>query len=217
VASDIRLLHEDEALVVLHKPAPLPMHPCGRFNRNSLSYILEQVYRPLHLRPVHRLDADTSGVVVFGKTSKVIRQLQPQFRAGSVRKTYLARVHGVPEQESFECHAALLAEPGLRGVRLPDETGASASTQFRLLRKFDEGTSLIEAVPLTGRTNQIRAHLWSLQLPIVGDPIYLPNGELGTAQANALEGVALHLHAAAIEFVHPLTNETVRYEAECDW
>jgi UPF0176 protein len=214
VAADIRLLYEDDALVVLHKPAPLPMHPCGRFNRNTLSYILEQVYHPLRLRPVHRLDADTSGVVIFGKTSKVIRLLQPQFRAGSVQKTYVAHVQGVPAEESFACHAPLLAEPGLRGVRLPDAAGAAASTRFRLLRELGDGTALVKAEPLTGRTNQIRAHLWKLGLPIVGDPIYLPQGKLGAAQTNTLDQATLHLHASAIEFVHPLTNERVRFEAE---
>jgi RluA family pseudouridine synthase len=214
VATDIRLLHEDDALVVLHKPAPLPMHPCGRFNRNSLAYLLEAVYHPVRLRPVHRLDADTSGVVVFGKTSKVVRVLQPQFRAGSVRKTYVARVAGQPEQATFECHARLLAEPGPRGVRLPHATGAAASTRFRLLHTLADGTSLVEAEPLTGRTNQIRAHLWSLQLPILGDPIYLPAGRLGSAQTNALQAATLNLHAAAIEFAHPLTHERVSYRAE---
>jgi UPF0176 protein len=213
VASDIRILHEDDVIVVVHKPAPLPIHPCGRFNRNSLSYLLSLVYHPNHLRPAHRLDADTSGVVVFSKSKEIASVLQPQFETGEVSKTYVARVHGSPARENFECHACLAVDPSVGGVRLPDKTGTAASTQFRLLEKFDDGTSLLEVTPLTGRTNQIRAHLWELNLPIAGDPIYLRDRQLGVAKSLALTDPPLCLHAAAIEFNHPLTQQRVRFES----
>jgi RluA family pseudouridine synthase len=213
VATDIRILHEDDAIVVVHKPAPLPMHPCGRFNRNSLSYLLSLVYHPNHLRPAHRLDADTSGVVVFSKSREIAGVLQPQFEAGNVSKRYLARVHGQPIEELFECHAPLSVDPDAGGVRLPDESGSPSSTRFRRLKHFDDGTSLLEVTPLTGRTNQIRAHLWELDLPIVGDPIYLRDQQLGAAQSLSVTDPPLCLHAAAIEFVHPLTRQRVKYES----
>lgn len=213
VSAEIAILHEDEALVVVHKPAPLPMHPCGRFHRNTLSWLLEQVYAPLHLRPAHRLDADTSGVVIFSKTREVARRVQPQFETGEVRKTYLARVHGRPMQQKFECHAAISPTPGPNGVRLPDDAGASASTRFRVVREYADGTTLLEVEPLTGRTNQIRVHLWQLGLPIMGDPVYLREGRVGAAQTLSVGEPPLCLHAAAIEFAHPLTGLRVRYEA----
>ena len=213
VSAEITVLHEDDAIVVVHKPAPLPMHPCGRFNRNSLSYILEQVYRPLALRPAHRLDADTSGVVVFSKTREVASRVQSQFEQGQVEKTYLACVRGTCPAPSFECHLPISAAPGAGGVRAPDPQGPPASTRFRLLRDNGDGTSLVEAFPLTGRTNQIRAHLWALGLPIVGDPVYLPDGTLGPAQSLAPSDPPLCLHALAIVFTHPMTNKRVRYEA----
>jgi RluA family pseudouridine synthase len=177
VATDIRILHEDDAIVVVHKPAPLPMHPCGRFNRNSLSHLLNLVYHPGCVRPAHRLDADTSGVVVFCKSKAIARILQPQFETGDVNKTYVARVHGTPATEQFECHAPLSDS----GIRLPDENGAASSTRFKLIRTCADGTSLLEVTPLSGRTNQIRAHLWSLNLPIVGDPIYRSSQQLSEA------------------------------------
>jgi UPF0176 protein len=212
VAAEIDILYEDEALVIVHKPAPLPMHPCGRFNRNSLAYILNQIYHPLNLRPAHRLDADTSGVVVFCKTREMARLVQPQFTAGSVRKLYIARVQGRPEQSVFEAHWAMQTEPGAGGIRLPDENGSPASTRFRVLNKFEDGTTLLEVEPLTGRTNQIRAHLWKLRLPIVGDPIYLPDEQLGTAQSLSIADPPLCLHAWTIEFQHPLTSERIKFE-----
>jgi RluA family pseudouridine synthase len=213
VAAEIRIVHEDDALIVVAKPAPLPMHPCGRFNRNTLSYILGQVYHPLAPRPAHRLDADTSGVVVFTKSRQIARQVQQQFTNGSVRKTYLARVQGKPTSAQFTCDVALSTRPGDEGVRLPDADGAKALTHFRVLHAFSDGTTLLEVEPLTGRTNQIRAHLWHMEMPIVGDPIYLPQRQLGSAQSLSVDDPPLCLHAATIALQHPRDGRTVSFAA----
>ncbi|MGE0607286.1 MAG: pseudouridine synthase, partial [Pirellulales bacterium] len=209
----IQILHEDDAIVVVNPPAPLPAHPCGRFNRNSLTYLLGLAYHPLRLRPAHRLDADTTGVMVFSKTGQIARIVQPQFDAGLVGKTYLARVHGRPAGDVFECQAALSAAPAADGVRLPDENGAAAHTRFEVLRALSDSTTLLKAYPLTGRTNQIRAHLWLLDLPIVGDPIYLPGRQLGSTRSLSLRDPPLCLHAAAVEFTHPLNGQRQQYAA----
>ncbi len=205
VNANIEILYEDEALVVVNKPAPLPMHPCGRFNRNSLVSILNQVYAPLRLRPAHRLDADTSGIVVLSKTRKIARHVQNQFETGTVRKKYIARVQGRPAQSQFECQIAIGARPGKDGTRLPDAEGLPARTLFRVIRTSDDGTTLLDVEPLSGRTNQIRIHLWSLGLPIVGDAIYLPAQQLGMPTTSSLDDEPLCLQAAAIEIVHPDT------------
>jgi UPF0176 protein len=94
VAADIRVVYEDEAILVIHKPAPLPMHASGRFHRNTLQHILNEVYTPKYPRPVHRLDSNTSGLVIFARTRHFCRLLQRQFLEGTVDKRYLVRVCG---------------------------------------------------------------------------------------------------------------------------
>jgi RluA family pseudouridine synthase len=214
VNADIEVLYEDDFIVIVNKPAPLPMHPCGRFNRNSLQYVLNEVYRDKFLRSAHRLDASTSGVTVFCQTRNVARFMQPQFADHTVKKVYVARVVGPSNDDEFCCSARISAEPGDNGLRMICDDGQSAETHFKILERFDDGTSLVEARPITGRTNQIRAHLWHLGLPICGDPIYLPDGQTGTGQTPAVGEPPLCLHSRSIRFVHPESKEPVVFEAQ---
>jgi UPF0176 protein len=214
INGDIKILHEDEALIVLEKPAPLPMHPCGRFNRNTLQYILNQVYYPEKPRPAHRLDANTTGVLLMTRTRHFASRLQPQFARGEVEKVYLARIQGHPADDLFCCDAPISVESGAVGTREVDlETGLSARTEFRLLHRNPDGTSLLEAHPMTGRTNQIRIHLWQLGLPVCGDPVYLPGKQLGEIQTIRMEDPPLCLHAWRVGFQHPLTRQHVEFTA----
>ena len=215
VAVDIRLVHEDEAFLVVDKPAPLPLHPSGRFNKNTLQSILQTVYAPQKPRPAHRLDANTSGLVVFSRTRHFAGLLQPQFEAGTVEKIYLARVAGHPVEETFACDAPIGDEPLDAGLRTVDFTaGLAARTEFRTLRRFADGSALVEARPLTGRTNQIRIHLWQLGLPIRGDRSYLADGKLGDVQTHAVGDPPLCLHAYRLTFAHPLTGERITFVAQ---
>lgn len=210
---DIRILYEDEAILVLNKPAPLPMHPCGRFNRNTLQYILAEIYKPQSPRPAHRLDANTSGVVVFSRTKHVASLLQPQFERGEVEKVYLACVQGQPPEDQFECLAPISDSSGDLGSRdVVTEGGLPAHTKFRVLQRFPDGTSLLEVFPLTGRTNQIRVHLWHLGWPICGDQAYLPGKRLGETQTHTVDDPPLCLLAYRINFVHPLSRQRLTFE-----
>lgn len=212
VRGGVALLHEDEALIVLNKPAPLPMHPSGRFNRNTLQYLLNAAYHPQKPHPAHRLDANTTGLVLFARTRNFAGLLQPQFERGTVGKVYLARVRGVPEADSFSCDAPISAAPGEIGTREVDTAaGLEARTEFRVVRRNPDGTALLEARPLTGRTNQIRVHLWHLGMPVCGDPLYLPGGQRGAIQTLGVDDPPLCLHAWKLKFVHPLKREPMEF------
>ena len=215
VNADIRILHEDEAVIVVHKPAPLPMHPCGRFNRNTLTAILAEVYHPYNPRPVHRLDANTSGIVLFARTRHFAQKLQSQFERGQVEKRYLARVHGHPALDEFRSDAPISAEVGeLGSYRVDWEHGKPASTEFRVLERRPDGTALLEVTPRTGRTNQIRIHLWDLGHSIVDDPTYLCGQILGDTQTVSLDAPPLNLLAYQLTFTHPLSQAPVTFEAQ---
>ncbi len=210
----IELLHEDEALLVLNKPAPLPMHAGGRFNRNTLKHILDALYYPQTPRPAHRLDANTTGALVVSRSRHFAGKIQAQFARGEVEKTYLARVHGHPPADDFTCAAPISADAGHAGSRVIDEeAGLPARTEFRVLQRLDDGTSLLEARPLTGRTNQIRVHLWHLGFPVCGDPVYLRGDELGDSQTLPVDAAPLCLHAWRIRFRHPLWRKLCEFTA----
>jgi UPF0176 protein len=216
VNANIRILHEDKAIIVLHKPAPLPMHPCGRFNRNTLQFILQTVYHPQKPRHAHRLDAGTTGLIVCARTRHFAGPLQTQFSRGTVEKVYLARVHGHPEKDAFVCEGAISSAPVEGGSReIDDEDGRESRTEFSVLQRFADGSSLLEAKPITGRTNQIRLHLCELGFPIVGDQIYRADRQPTDTVTQDVDAAPLCLHSWKLAFDHPLTQERLSFETEC--
>lgn len=215
VSADVRLVHEDEAILVVRKPAPLPMHASGRFHRNTLQHFLNEVYGPKYPRPVHRLDANTTGLVVFARTRHFCRLLQRQFIEGTVDKRYLVKVDGLPERDEFFSEAPISQENGAMGTRTVDpEDGLAARTDFKVLVRNDDGTTLLEAKLGTGRTNQIRVHLWQMGMPVSGDRTYLKGGGIGNMQTLEPELDPLCLHAWKLSFDHPLTGERLQFGTE---
>lgn len=214
VNAAVEILHEDEALIALNKPAPLPMHAGGRFYRNTLTYLLHEVYHPQRPHPAHRLDANTTGIVLVTRTQHFAGRLQPQFAQGKVEKTYLVKVQGQPPGDAFSCNAPISTASGELGSRTVDEGGGQeARTEFHVLQRLADGTALLEARPLTGRTNQIRIHLWHLGYPVCGDAAYLPQKQLGDKQTLNVDDPPLCLHAWRIRFVHPLSRQPVEFTA----
>jgi UPF0176 protein len=201
VSNEVEFLYEDQNLIALNKPAPLPMHPCGRFNKNSLQNFLRLSYPHETIRILHRLDAETTGVLLLGRDRETAARLHQQFASGQVRKIYLARVLGQPDSIQFECRAPISGKAsGPGGIRQVIDQGENAPgklqsvkpaiTHFEVLQRLEDGTSLIACTPVTGRTNQIRVHLASLGFPIIGDSGYGATGERDatSSQVSKVEG-----------------------------
>lgn len=213
VATDIHLVHEDPSIVVVDKSAPLPVHSSGRFHRNTLEHFLMQAYRPEKLRMAHRLDANTTGLIVLSRKFSVAKRVQAQFHERSVDKRYLALVHGQPASDTMVCREPIGRETGPLGSRAIDAAGQAAETHFEVLRRNPDGTSLLAVNPTTGRTNQIRVHLWHLGHPIVGDPLYPPNRQLGDRSTHATTADPMCLHAWTLTLTHPETGQRQTYRS----
>lgn len=208
VATDLRVIDEDEVLLIVDKPAPLSMHEGGRFHKNTLKHFMAEAWPELQANYTHRLDADTSGLLVCVKGKRFRNALQSQFESGTVAKVYLARVQGWPEWEEKLVTHEVSAEGREWGKMVP------AETRFRVRSRDADGTAVVEAEPLTGRTHQIRVHLWLEGFPIVGDRLYLPDGERGVVEVAPPGAPLLGLRSWKISFDHPATGERVAFQCE---
>ncbi|NBX92253.1 MAG: RluA family pseudouridine synthase [Proteobacteria bacterium] len=215
VNPNVGILYEDESIIIVNKPAPLPVHPSGRFQRNTLQYILNRVYYPRIPKPIHRLDANTTGLVVYAISKSAARDLQRQFEQRKVEKIYWARVQGNPKKDEFSCDIPISQDAGEVGSRTIDEkNGLPAKTDFKVIKRFEDNTTLLEVRPLTGRTNQIRIHLWTLGFPICGEQLYLSENKLGQTQTRHPSDKPLCLHASRLRFTHPISKKSFEYASE---
>ncbi len=203
------LLYEDEALLAFDKPAGLLSVP-GRSEAAASLWRLAEQARGERLWAVHRLDRETSGVILFARDAESHRRLSGAFEARQVRKRYLAQVAPPPEPDAGAWVQALV--PARRGhMRLarPGERGLRAETTYRVIERAG-GRALVELLPRTGRTHQLRLQLASAGSPIVGEPHYRPLEPPGAA---ALAASRLWLHAASVQLAHPRTGRDLRIEA----
>ncbi|MBN1495161.1 MAG: RluA family pseudouridine synthase [Spirochaetes bacterium] len=174
VNENFSVLYEDEYLLGINKPGNLPVHPAGIFYHNTLLSFLRKSY-PMTLHLLHRLDRETSGVVLIAKDARVASHIQKNFSA--IEKKYIALVHGMPDNDEFmidmpiDCDAS----SGIEHKRAAFEGARQkACTEFVRLASFN-GVSLMKAMPRTGRQHQIRVHLKHAGFPIVGDKLYGPD------------------------------------------
>ncbi len=207
-------LYQDEDVIVLVKPPGIVVHPAPGHSSGTLVHGLLHACAGLagiggELRPgiVHRLDRDTSGVMVVAKNDAALRGLVEQFKARQVTKTYLALVHGTPHQASGTVDAPIGRHPVNRKKMAIRPDGRPATTTWRRRRLFPACT-LVEAHPRTGRTHQIRVHLASIGHPIAGDPLYAARRHAG-----GISPPRLCLHALRIEFRHPRHGRQMRFTA----
>jgi 23S rRNA pseudouridine1911/1915/1917 synthase len=209
-AIPLKIVYEDNDLLVVDKPAGLPVHPAPGHPAHTLvnavlGYLPALADDVDSIRPgiVHRLDKDTSGLIIVAKNRLAHENLSDQFKSRSVSKSYIVLVKGKLVPESGIIEAAIGRDPRNRQRMAVVERGREARTEYRVL-KYVGGYTLLEIRPQTGRTHQIRVHLAAIGFPVVGDASYgVPSPHLSRQ----------FLHASRIGFRLPSTNEYVEFSA----
>ena len=233
VDRNILILHEEESFLAAAKPGNLPSHADGNFIKNTFIYILRERMKsggydgPVKL--VHRLDRETSGILIVAKTDEAHRALTRQFERGSVDKEYLAVARGRMADDSFEVGGAIARDPdsavSIRQKVVPEGTPGSrpAATRFEVIERLRDAT-LVRCLPATGRTNQIRVHLAHAGHPLAGDKLYGRTDEqflafVRNARAGNfdllpwMEAPRHMLHASRLAIDHPDTGKRITFES----
>lgn len=240
--AELSILFEDQHLLAVNKPAGVPVHPTARYHKSTVVKMLEAARGGERLMLAHRLDRETSGVLLLSRTPEADRHVKVQFARGAgdgpkgrerdpITKRYVAITWGFPESDVFRVDLPLELDPDSRykvkmRVARPDE-GMRAATSFEVLgRRVNPATgrryALVRCALETGRQHQIRLHLAALGLPLVGDKLYGPDDELFARGADGLltdedrstlELDRHALHAELLELDHPQHGGRVRIEA----
>jgi 23S rRNA pseudouridine1911/1915/1917 synthase len=207
------ILWNDGELAAVFKPAGLPMHEAGHYRRKTVAGVLPRILGS-EWSPVHRLDRETSGLLLCARVPSVRALLTDMWTNRQVQKTYLAVTSALPKETTWRVDLPIKADRFDRTNRAQiSEDGDDACTMFRELARGSD-CALIEAKPLTGRTNQIRVHLAAIGLPLIGDKVYTENAAIletyrkegNTPRVQEMAGYPRHaLHAWALAFTHPLT------------
>lgn len=201
---ELAKIYQDDHILIINKPANLPVLPDG-WDKDA-PYLLKLLQTQFEkVWTVHRIDKTTSGIIIFALTATAHRSLNIQFEKHQVEKKYHALVNGNPKWDEKITKFPLRVNVGHKHRTMVDnKNGVRSETRLKLLKR-NQATALIEAAPMTGRTHQIRVHLYALGHPLLGDVLYsAPPTDLISRPA---------LHAYSLAFIHPTLNTTMLFEA----
>lgn len=202
----LKIIHIDSSVAVLNKPTGLLTVP-GKPEAHSdclLTRLRREVFGALL---IHRLDLDTSGVIIFARTPSSQVYLNKQFEMRKTQKTYLARVHGHLEKDEGKIDLPITVDWSRRPIqKVCFKTGRNSLTYYKVLDREVSNISRVELYPVTGRTHQLRLHMKSIGHPILGDSLYSDKATFNSSSR-------LELHALSLKIAHPKTNKTQVYNA----
>ena len=205
---NLNILYEDDSFLIINKSANIPVHPSMKHYNNSLSngvrYYFNQLNLKVKIRPVNRLDKDTSGIVVFAKNAYIQECLVKQMKLGIFKKEYLALLEGNLEHNTGTINAPIARKDNSIIEREISNLGINAITHYELVKNYDF-YCLVKFILDTGRTHQIRLHSKYIGHSILGDTLYGNSSNLINRQA---------LHAFKVCFIHPITKEKLKIVAE---
>lgn len=205
---NLDILYEDDALLIVNKPCNIPVHPSVDHYTDSLSNGIRYYFDSIHLnrkiRPVNRLDKNTTGIVIFAKNEYIQECLIKQMKNNIFKKEYLALVEGILENVSGIINAPIARKENSIIEREISDNGSTSITHYKVIKEFSS-YSLVQFLLETGRTHQIRVHCKYVGHPLLGDTLYGNSSELINRQA---------LHAYKINFIHPITNQNIEIVAD---
>ncbi len=222
------ILYEDSAVIVINKPAGMVVHPAAGHATGTLVNALLHHCDDLagiggELRPgiVHRIDKDTSGILVITKNDNSHQQLSAQFKAHSIHRIYLALIHGCPESDSGVVRQAIGRHPTQRKKMSGKARHAKdAVTHWKIVKRYPaDRLSLVQCQLETGRTHQIRVHFSEMNLPLVGDPLYGSRSKEAAIQDQTLAKLVKKLpgqalHARSLGFIHPDSGKYLEFSTQ---
>ncbi len=198
-----KIIYEDDYLIVVDKPAGMLVIPTPKKETNTLTDLLNKELDSrgieANAHPCHRIDRETSGLIIYAKGKAAQQRMMDLFRAKSVKKTYVALVHGIVKKDFDTIRTSIYNRN--KGCK------ESAITEYRVLQRHKD-FSVLEVKPATGRTNQIRIHLKSIGHPLVGESVYAFRKDFDLKFRRAA------LHAARLEFSHPVTGQKVVFDSQ---
>ena len=209
---DLEILFEDDSFLIVNKPFGIPVHPSILHFEDSLSNGIKYYFNSINLnkkiRPVNRLDKDTSGIVIFAKNEYIQECLIKQMKNNAFKKEYYAILEGMLEKKSGTIDAPISRKEGSIIEREINSKGDYAVTHYEVIKNFTKNNnnlSLVKFILETGRTHQIRLHSKYISCPILGDSLYGKSSKLISRQA---------LHAYKITFIHPITKKEIIIEID---